>query len=59
MPFYYAVERLQKLLFQERNECDNRIINMVLEFKPGLILSAIISKKSLFLKDLPNVKTVV
>ena len=32
---------------------------MVLEFKPGLILSAIISKKSLILKDLPNVKTVV
>ena len=57
--FFYAVERLQNLLFQERNEYDNSIINMVLEFKPGLILSAIISKKSLILKDLPNVKTVV
>ena len=57
--FFYAVERLQNLLFQERNEDDNSIINMVLEFKPGLILSAIISKKSLILKDLPNVKTVV
>jgi hypothetical protein len=57
--FNYALQRLQELLFQERKEDDSSIINMVLEFRPGLILSAIISKKSLILKDLPNVKTVV
>ena len=32
---------------------------MVLDFNQGLILSVIISKKSLILKDLPNVKTFV
>ena len=57
--FSYALKRLQDLLFQEKKEDENSLINMVLEFKPGLILSAIISKKSLILKDLPNVKTVV
>ena len=57
--FSYALQRLQDLLFQEKKEDENSLINMVLEFKPGLILSAIISKKSLILKDLPNVKTVV
>ena len=32
---------------------------MKIEFKPGLILNAIITQKSLILKDLPKVKTIV
>ena len=32
---------------------------MEIEFKPGLILSAILNKKSLILKDMPQVKTIV
>ena len=32
---------------------------MKIEFKPGLILSAILNRKSLILKDMPQVKTVV
>ena len=32
---------------------------MKIEFKPGLILNAIISQKSLILKDMPKVKTIV
>ena len=42
-----------KTFFQEKKEDDNSIINMILEF------TVIISKKSLILKDLPNVKTFV
>jgi len=32
---------------------------MVIEFKPGLILEAILTKKSLILKNMPQVKTIV
>lgn len=32
---------------------------MKIEFNPGLILSAILNKKSLILKDMPQVKTVI
>ena len=31
---------------------------MEIEFKPGLILSAIINRKSIILKDIPQVKTI-
>ena len=32
---------------------------MEIEFKPGLIFSAILNKKSLILKDIPQVKAIV
>ena len=35
------------------------LIIMEIKFKPGLILSAILNRKSLILKDMPQVKTVV
>ena len=38
---------------------ENSLIKMKIEFKPGLILNAIISQKSLILKDMPKVKTIV
>ena len=47
--FYYAVENLQKKLFSEENINEKSLINMEIEFKPGLILSAILNKKSLIL----------
>ena len=55
----YTVNHLKDLLFNERKEDDYNIINMRLEFLPGLFLSAILRKKSLILKNLPNVPTVV
>ena len=58
--FDYAIEHLSNLLFNEKKNSDeNNIINMSLEFLPGLFLSAILRKKSLILKNLPNVPTVV
>jgi len=58
--FEYAITNLQTLLFNEKKKDDeNNIINMSLEFLPGLFLSAILRKKSLILKNLPNVPTVV
>ena len=55
----YAIEHLKNLLLSEKKKDDNNIINMSLEFLPGLFLSAILRKKSLILKNLPNVPTVV
>ena len=57
--FYYAVKNLQKKLFSEENINEKSLINMEIEFKPGLILSAILNKKSLILKDMPQVKTII
>ena len=46
--FDYAIEHLSNLLFNEKKNSDeNNIINMSLEFLPGLFLSAILRKKSL------------
>ena len=55
----YTADHLKNLLLNERKEDDSNIINMSLEFLPGLFLSAILRKKSLILKNLPNVPTVV
>ena len=57
--FYYAVNNLKKKLFSEEKANEKSLINMKIEFKPGLILSAILNKKSLILKDMPQVKTIV
>ena len=65
-PFKIPVENLYNKLFNERDieteikENDNNLLNdMVIEFRPGLILSAIFGERSLILGDLPNAKTVV
>jgi len=58
-PFYYALKNLIKKLFSEEKLNEKSLINMEIEFKPGLILSAILNKKSLILKDMPQVKTIV
>ena len=58
-PFYYALKNLKKKLFSEEKLNEKSLINMTIEFKPGLILSAILNKKSLILKDMPQVKTIV
>ena len=51
------VENIKKKLFSVENE--NRLIDLKMEFKPGLILSAIFNDKSLILKNLSKVKTSV
>ena len=38
---------------------EKSFINMEIEFKLGLIFPAILNKKSLILKDMPQVKTIV
>jgi hypothetical protein len=57
--FYIAVSNLKRKLFAEEKSNEKSLINMEIEFKPGLILSAILNKKSLILKDMPQVKTIV
>ena len=57
--FFMAITNLKKKLFSEEKTNEKSLINMEIEFKPGLILSAILNKKSLILKDMPQVKTIV
>ena len=63
-PFKIPVENLYNKLFdintQNESQSDNNLLNdMIIEFRPGLILSAILGQRSLILVDLPNAKTVV
>jgi hypothetical protein len=57
--FYTALVNLRNKLFAEEKINEKSLINIEIEFKPGLILSAILNKKSLILKDMPQVKTIV
>ena len=57
--FYTSLVNLRNKLFAEEKINEKSLINMEIEFKPGLILSAILNKKSLILKDMPQVKTIV
>ena len=58
--FNYALENLKKKLFSNRTYSDRGILlDMKLEFKPGLFLSSILSGKSLILKNLSNLPTEV
>ena len=65
LPFKISKDRLYEKLFEEEKEIkkrsnnDSLISGMVIEFRPGLFLSAILGKKSLILKNFPNAKTVV
>ena len=63
-PFKIPVQNLYNRLFNEiennLNENDNNLLNdMIIEFRPGLILSAILGQRALILANLPNAKTVV
>ena len=57
--FNKTLEILKKKLFNNKNGEKKRINNINLEFKPGLILNSILSGKSLILKYLSNLPTVV
>ena len=55
-PFYYAFSYFKKKLNQnEKNE--KSLFNMVLEFKPGIFLSARIKGHNLILKNITKMKT--
>ena len=51
------VKNIKKKLFSDESE--NRLIDLKMEFKPGLILNAIFTDKSLILKNISKVKTSV
>ena len=51
------VKNVMKKLFCDENE--NRLIDLKMDFKPGLILTAIFNDRSLILKNLSKVKTSV
>ena len=58
--FRYGFKNLTKKLFAKPNDEDNSIIsNFVFEFRPGLFLSSILEGKSLILKNLSNLPTIV
>lgn len=58
--FKYAFINLTKKLFTDSDADNNSIIsNFVFEFKPGLFLSSILEGKSLILKNLSNLPTIV
>ncbi|KAK8895427.1 hypothetical protein M9Y10_023891 [Tritrichomonas musculus] len=58
--FKYAFINLTTKLFTESDSDSNSIIsNFVFEFKPGLFLSSILEGKSLILKNLSNLPTIV
>ena len=50
---------MQKLFSKKVENCKKNLNNINLEFKPGLILNSILSGKSLILKYLSNLPTVV
>jgi len=58
-PFYCAFINLKNKIFSEEKLNDKSLKNREIEFKPRLILSAILNKKSLILKDISKVKAVV
>ena len=60
-PFNWALKELKRKLLKkdDDNEIQNVLSDMILEFRPGLILTAILSKKKLILKNLSNLPTTV
>jgi len=59
--FDYALKNLKNKLFLNKNKNDenNLLSNMILEFQPGLFLSAILCGNTLILKNISNLLTVV
>ena len=60
-PFQYALDNLKSKLLKKDKEIEtkNALSDMILEFRPGLFLTAILSKKKLILKNLSNLPTTI
>ena len=58
--FHYALNNLSEKLMSDDNTNKNGVLsNTTLEFRPGLFLNAILQGKSLILKNLSNLPTIV
>ena len=54
--FYYALEHFKEKLFKEEKN-KKSLFDMIIEFKPGIFISARIKGCNLILKNITNVKT--
>ena len=61
IPFDYALKHLKNKLLndEETNDTNSILTDMILEFRPGLILSAILKRSKLIIKNLSNLPTTV
>ena len=57
--FHYALQHLADKLLNDDKKQNCVLSNTTLEFRPGLLLNAILQGKSLILKDLSNLPTIV
>ena len=59
--FLYAVDSCKNKIFMEDHEGDeeNPLSNMIIEFRPGLFLTAILGGSSLILKNISNLPTII
>ena len=59
--FIYALERCRDKIFSKRKIDDevNALSNMIIEFRPGLFLTAILGGSCLILKNLSNLPTII
>jgi MoxR-like ATPase len=59
--FIYALERCRDKIFEKKREDDeaNALSNMIIEFRPGLFLTAILGGSCLILKNLSNLPTII
>ena len=59
--FIYSLERCKNKIFIKRREDDksNALSNMIIEFKPGLILTAILGGSSLIFINISNLPTII
>ena len=59
--FFYAINRCRDRIFMKRNEDEesNALSNMIIEFRPGLFLNAILGGSCLILKNLSNLPTII
>jgi len=59
--FIYALDRCKERIFAKKKEDDeaNALSNMIIEFRPGLFLTAILGGSCLILKNLSNLPTII
>ena len=55
--FYYALERFKRKLFENDLKKKKSLIDIIIEFKPGIFISARIKGYNLILKNITYVKT--
>ena len=55
-PFYHALQHFKTKLFG-KNKNKKSLFDMIIEFKPGIFISALIKGSNLILKNITNVKT--